>query len=125
MPIRAIDHQEMVGRGTTTMGRQASRKRTAVSCGAEKLSSPNFTATNPKPQITEVRAASTMSRSLIARTLHALLLWCCGSPACACHRGLPTLHTPVSCTIQRPYAWGAVDVRWSSYLFCYNTKNEC
>jgi hypothetical protein len=54
----------MRGRDTRNMGKQAIRNRTVVSWGAEKLSSPNLTATNSRPQITEVSAARTMSRAL-------------------------------------------------------------
>jgi len=54
------------GRFTKRTGRQAMRKRSAVSCAAEKLSSASFVATKASPQTTEVSAARTMSRTGIA-----------------------------------------------------------
>jgi hypothetical protein len=38
--------------------------RMATSWDAEKLSTPYFVATKPRPQVTEVRAARNMSRSV-------------------------------------------------------------
>src|SRR5919109_2696074 len=52
----------MSGRGSTSTGRQATMKRSAVSCAGEKPSSPNLMTRKAKPQIMEVRAASAMSR---------------------------------------------------------------
>jgi alkylhydroperoxidase family enzyme len=48
------------------LARAAIRKRSAVSCGAEKLSSPHLVATKAKRQTSEVSAASIVSRIAIA-----------------------------------------------------------
>jgi len=65
-PIRTRDGKAIDGRLTKKTGRQAMRKRNAVSCAAEKLSSASLVATKAKPQTTEVSAARTMSRTGIA-----------------------------------------------------------
>jgi len=59
-PISTSDTHGNLGRGTMRMGRLAIKNRSAVSCGAEKLSKPNFVATKARPQIMEVSAAKSM-----------------------------------------------------------------
>lgn len=59
-PIITSAPQPIRGRGTKRAGRPAIRNRNAVSCGAEKLSKPNFVATKARPQITAVSAAKNM-----------------------------------------------------------------
>ena len=54
------------GRGRNSAGRQPITNRSAVSCGAEKLPNPILIATNARPQITEVRQASAISRGRMA-----------------------------------------------------------
>jgi hypothetical protein len=59
--VRSDDHA-MRGRGTKSIGSAAMRKRSAVSCGAEKLSSATHVAMKAKPQTIEVSAPRIMSR---------------------------------------------------------------
>jgi hypothetical protein len=81
--MRTSDVQAMRGRLTKRTGRAAIRKRSAVSCGAEKLSSPHLVATKAKPQTTEVSAASIMSRIGIAapRTIYPESIMPCATRA--------------------------------------------
>jgi hypothetical protein len=55
--MRASDGQPIGGRFTKRMGRQAMRKRNAVRCAAEKLSSASLVATKASPQTSEVSQA--------------------------------------------------------------------
>jgi hypothetical protein len=60
-PIRMMEDHERLGRGTNNAGTHAIRNRIIVKSGAEKLARPNLIATNDRPQMTDVNAASAAS----------------------------------------------------------------